>query len=104
MVEKNRTSLNLRKFAKPKQVERKKLQPNDQEMITIPTPMGRSESSQESRQATANRPARAPRTPNHQSTAENFKNIYTDPSHSASYSANLQAIANGIESYRYKSL
>ena len=38
--------------------------------------------------------------PKDQNIAENFKNAYEDIKNPSSYSADVQAIANGIESYR----
>ena len=92
--------IKLRKFARLKTLARKRLHLNDlenpvEETQTNPSPM----KSNASNLPPLN-PQNAPMTPSPQSTAANFKNIYSDPNYTNSFSGDLTAIANQIPSYR----
>ena len=101
MMENLQTPIRIRKFAKPKPLQRKSPQQNDQEMPVTPIQTSPNDLSPQSNQPAPSNPARAPKTPNPQSTAENLKKIYANPANAASYSGDVHAIANQIESYRY---
>ena len=101
MTERQQTPIRIRKYAKPKPLQRRRLQLKDLETEAIPTQTSPNDLSPTTTQSTANSPARVPKTPNHPSIAENFKQIYVDPKNAASYSGDVHAIANQIESYRY---
>ena len=95
------TAVKLRKFAKPKHLERRNKHLNELEMQPIPNQMTSSDLSPIRNPPTLSSPQKAPKIPNHRSTAENFKKLYTDTKFSSSFSGDVQAIANQIESYRY---
>ena len=92
--------IKLRKLAKPKTVARKKLQLNVQENPVEQTPMNLSPRKSSESNLPLQNPQNVPMTPSPQSTAANFKNIYSDPNYSNSFSGDLTAIANQIPSYR----
>ena len=90
--------IKLRRFAKPKLLQRRKEQLNDLEMLAIPNP-----TNQKDQNPTTSSPplTTLQKNPSHPSIAENFKNIYSDSSYPASYSGDIHEIANQIPSYRY---
>ena len=101
MTERPQTPLKLRKFAKPKQLQRKNHQVNDLEMQLTPIQMNQSDRNSVPNPQTPSNPLKVPKTRNHQSIAENFRKQYTDLNIAPSYSGDLHAIANEIPSYRY---
>ena len=101
MTERLQSKISLRKFAKPKPVQRKSRQSNDHEIPARPTPTNQNDQNLPLNQLTPTSQSKAQMTQNHQSTAENFESIYKDLDSAASYSGDLKAIANKIPSYRY---
>ena len=97
MSQKQAPAINLRRFAKPKLLERRKRQSSDLEMSVIQNPRVQNDPNPTMSSPTMNNPQK---NPNPQSTVENFKNIYSDPSNPASFSGDIQEIANQIPSYR----
>ena len=98
MTENRAATVNLRKFARPKRVQRKNSRTNDLEMQPIPSLTNQNDQ----KSTTADQPQNNhQKNPNLRSTAENFKQIYTETSFPASYSGNINEIANQIPSYRY---
>ena len=92
--------IKLRRFARPKMLARKRLQLNDLENPVEQTPMNLSPRKSSESNLPLQNPQNVPMTPSPQSTAANFKNIYSDPNYSNSFSGDLTAIANQIPSYR----
>ena len=81
--------INLRKYSRPKLQRNPKSPANDLERNQAPSPT-----------PNVTIPTTPPPSPTVQSTAENFKRIYTDTSNELSYSGDINAIANKIKSYR----
>ena len=90
-------AINLRRFVKPKSTEKRNRRINDVEMQPIPSPTNQKDQNQTILNPPQNN---RQKNPNLQSTAANFKQIYTETSFPASYSGNINEIANRIPSYR----
>ena len=102
MTEQTPTSISLRKYAKTKQMERKnQLRLNVQKNPVTPNPKIQNEQKQQMTSPLSS-PEMDLKTLNPQSTAANFKKIYSDTKNSSSYSGHIQEIANQISSYRYE--
>ena len=100
MTEKHQP-LKLRKYAKPKLVERKRPQLSDLEMQVTPILTNQNDQSPTMSNTPPNSPVMDPKTPNRRSIVESFRDVYANPNLPPSYSGNVHAIANKIESYRY---
>ena len=100
MTEKQQ-SLKLRKFAKPRLVERRNQQLNDLKMQVTPKSTIQNDPSPIESSTPPNSPLTDPKILNRQSIVESFRDSYTNLDNSPSYSGNVHAIANKIESYRY---
>ena len=101
MSQKQPATINLRRLAKPKLLERRRKQLNDLEMSAIPNPTVQNDLSPMMSNPTMKIHRK---NPSPQSTVENFKDIYSDLSNPASFSGDIQEIANQIPSYRYDSI